>query len=43
MSAVMAVAMVAGPLVGGDITDNLNWRWAFYVNVPIGSPRWCSS
>jgi EmrB/QacA subfamily drug resistance transporter len=36
MSAVMAVAMVAGPLVGGYITDNLNWRWAFYVNVPIG-------
>jgi EmrB/QacA subfamily drug resistance transporter len=36
MSAVMAVAMVAGPLVGGYITDNLDWRWAFYVNVPIG-------
>jgi EmrB/QacA subfamily drug resistance transporter len=36
MSAVMAVAMIAGPLVGGYITDNLDWRWAFYVNVPIG-------
>src|SRR5262245_2197624 len=36
MAAVMAVAMVAGPLAGGYITDNLNWRWAFYVNVPIG-------
>ncbi|HKE65338.1 MAG TPA: MFS transporter, partial [Micromonosporaceae bacterium] len=36
MSAVMAVAMVAGPLVGGYITDNLNWRWAFYVNLPLG-------
>ncbi len=36
MSAVMAVAMVAGPLVGGYITDNLDWRWAFYVNLPIG-------
>jgi EmrB/QacA subfamily drug resistance transporter len=33
---VMALAMVAGPLVGGFITDNLNWRWAFYVNLPLG-------
>ena len=37
MAAVMAVAMVAGPLVGGYITDNLSWRWAFYVNLPIGA------
>jgi EmrB/QacA subfamily drug resistance transporter len=36
MASVMAVAMVAGPLVGGYITDNLSWRWAFYVNLPIG-------
>jgi EmrB/QacA subfamily drug resistance transporter len=35
-AAVMALAMVAGPLVGGFITDNLNWRWAFYVNIPLG-------
>jgi EmrB/QacA subfamily drug resistance transporter len=34
---VMALAMVAGPLVGGFITDNLDWRWAFYVNLPIGA------
>lgn len=34
---VMAVAMVAGPLVGGFITDQLNWRWAFYVNLPVGA------
>ncbi|MEV6982074.1 MDR family MFS transporter [Sphaerisporangium sp. NPDC051017] len=37
MAAIMALAMVAGPLVGGFITDNLNWRWAFYVNLPIGA------
>jgi predicted MFS family arabinose efflux permease len=37
MASVMAVAMVAGPLVGGYITDNLSWRWAFYVNLPIGA------
>jgi EmrB/QacA subfamily drug resistance transporter len=33
---VMALAMVAGPLAGGFITDNLSWRWAFYVNLPLG-------
>jgi EmrB/QacA subfamily drug resistance transporter len=37
MAAVMAVAMVAGPLAGGFITDNLSWRWAFYVNLPLGA------
>jgi EmrB/QacA subfamily drug resistance transporter len=36
MAGIMAVAMIGGPLVGGFITDNLNWRWAFYVNLPIG-------
>src|SRR5882757_6672208 len=36
MAGVMALAMIAGPLVGGFITDNLNWRWAFYVNIPLG-------
>ncbi|MFJ2033088.1 MDR family MFS transporter [Streptosporangium sp. NPDC087985] len=36
MAAVMSLAMIAGPLVGGFITDHLNWRWAFYVNLPVG-------
>ncbi|TCO57074.1 MDR family MFS transporter [Actinocrispum wychmicini] len=35
-AAVMPVAMVGGPLLGGFITDNLDWRWAFYVNLPLG-------
>jgi EmrB/QacA subfamily drug resistance transporter len=36
-AAIMAVAMVAGPLAGGFITDNLSWRWAFYINLPLGA------
>ncbi len=36
MAAMMALAMIAGPLVGGFITDELDWRWAFYINVPLG-------
>jgi DHA2 family multidrug resistance protein len=31
------VAPIAGPTLGGWITDNLNWRWNFYINVPIGA------
>lgn len=32
---VFGVSSVLGPLVGGFLTDNLSWRWAFYANVPI--------
>ncbi|MET7300309.1 MDR family MFS transporter [Embleya sp. NPDC005575] len=34
--AIMPIALVGGPLLGGFLTDHLNWRWAFYVNVPVG-------
>ena len=27
---------IVGPALGGWITDNLNWRWIFYINFPIG-------
>jgi EmrB/QacA subfamily drug resistance transporter len=35
-SGVWGVASIAGPLVGGYITDAINWRWVFYLNVPFG-------
>ncbi|MFD0145973.1 MULTISPECIES: MDR family MFS transporter [unclassified Streptomyces] len=35
-AAMLPVAFVGGPLLGGFLTDHLDWRWAFYVNVPVG-------
>jgi EmrB/QacA subfamily drug resistance transporter len=34
--AVFGISSVAGPLLGGFLTDSLSWRWIFYVNIPIG-------
>jgi MFS transporter, DHA2 family, multidrug resistance protein len=33
----LMVAPIAGPTLGGWITDNWSWRWNFYINVPIGA------
>ncbi|ORX50380.1 MFS general substrate transporter [Piromyces finnis] len=35
LGAVFSFSTVIGPLVGGLFTDNISWRWAFYINVPL--------
>ena len=35
-AATFGLASVFGPTLGGYITDNLSWRWVFYVNIPFG-------
>ncbi len=36
IAAAFGMSSVIGPALGGFITDNLNWRWVFYVNIPVG-------
>jgi EmrB/QacA subfamily drug resistance transporter len=33
---VSAMALAIGPLLGGLLTENVNWNWIFFVNVPVG-------
>ena len=35
---VVMIGPISGPFIGGFLTDTLNWRWVFYVNLPIGIP-----
>jgi len=37
LGGVMGVGMVAGPLIGGVITDSIGWRWNFFIGVPIAA------
>jgi EmrB/QacA subfamily drug resistance transporter len=36
MIGVFSLASVAGPAIGGFLTESLSWRWCFYVNIPVG-------
>jgi EmrB/QacA subfamily drug resistance transporter len=36
MGGVFALSSVAGPLLGGWYTEGIGWRWAFWMNVPLG-------
>src|ERR671935_2338796 len=33
---VAAMALAIGPLIGGVITQQINWSWIFFINVPVG-------
>ena len=33
----IVVAPILGPVFGGWITENYNWRWVFYINLPVGA------
>ena len=40
---VVVAAPTIGPTIGGWITDNYQWRWIFYMNVPVGCCLCCLS
>ena len=35
-SGVWGLSSVVGPIVGGFITDQISWRWVFFINIPVG-------
>ncbi len=35
---IVMVAPISGPFLGGFLTENLSWRWVYYINLPLGIP-----
>jgi EmrB/QacA subfamily drug resistance transporter len=40
--AVAGIAAITGPTLGGFLVSNLDWRWIFYVNLPVGIVAFCA-
>lgn len=36
LNLIVSVSTTGGPLIGGAFTENVTWRWCFYINLPIG-------
>lgn len=36
MGAVFGISAIAGPLLGGFLTEHLSWHWTFWINIPVG-------
>jgi len=37
ISSTFAIASIVGPVISGALTQNLSWRWCFYINPPFGA------
>lgn len=37
------IGPIIGPTLGGYLTDNYNWRWIFYINIPVGALAFVAS
>jgi MFS family permease len=36
LNATFGIASLVGPIIGGALTEEISWRWCFYINLPIG-------